>query len=429
MNNPEGILFDENLQAQIKSKFFMVNEDPTYGKRLFFDNSGGSLRLKQAVEEKCKYEKYPDCPERYHARALQLKKVVNDGTKEIMEVIFGANQDYGALMTELTASQTMFQIVEIILESVDGDNVVVSELEHPSAFDSVEFYCKKLGKEMRIAKANPNTGRIDADEVIKLIDNKTCLLSIMTASNISGAIMDIDTIISEAKKISPNIYVISDAVQHAPHMSMDVMNNNIDAMNFAPYKFFGVRGCGFAYLSERLANLPHHKLIKKSPKTFELGTPSPGNFAAMLAVIDYVCWIGKHYSSSNDRRTLYVEGMNRIHLHEKALLNRLLNGSDKVPGLRYMNGVHVAADPQSLDNRDLIAGILIDGIEPKECVKKYLEKGVLVCERASDSLYSKRIVYALNEVNGLIRVSPMHCHDINDIDEFLLITQEIIASL
>jgi selenocysteine lyase/cysteine desulfurase len=41
-------------------------------------------------------------------------------------------------------------------------------------------------------------------------------------------------------------------------------------------------------------------------------------------------------------------------------------------------------------------------------------------------LYSKRIVESLG-LNGAIRVSPLHCHDAGDIDEFLKITAQLAA--
>ncbi len=199
----------------------------------------------------------------------------------------------------------------------------------------------------------------------------------------------------------------------------------IDAMNFAPYKFFSVRGCGFAYVSDRVANMPHHKIIAKDQKVFELGTPAPGNFAAMIAVIDYVCFIGQKFIASGDRKTLFREGKRRIHLHETALLYRLLEGTEEVPGLRHIKGVEVSADSESLEGRDLIAGIRVEGMEVIALGEEYQKRGVTTAPRAATSIYSKRIVEALGADKGLVRVSPMHCHSAEDIDEFLKITAEI----
>lgn len=422
MGNKYGVLFDNELQESLKKRFFYVDEDPEYGKRLFFENSGGSLRLKRCVEAKEEIERFPDCPERIHERSLKLKALVETGTKEIMEIIFGARE--GSLITELTASQTMFHMVGLIMENIPGTNAVVSSIEHPSAFDAIEFYCKKTGKEMRVVPANKKTGGIDPEEVVKYVDKDTCLLSVMSASNISGNIMDIETIVKKARKIKPDLYIISDAVQHAPHSKLDVDRLKIDGMNFAPYKFFGIRGCGFAYVSPRVAALPHHKLIAKDQSVFELGTSAPANFKAAMEIINYVCDIGRHFIDSEDKKTLYDEGMRRIHLHERALLYRLLEGSDEVPGLRHIDGVTVFMDIDDLSARDLIVAIAIENTDFTECVAEYQRRGVTVYERINTSIYSKRILDSLG-LDGAIRVSPLHCHGTDDIDDFLRITAEI----
>lgn len=417
-----GLLFDEELRKELKDKFYYTDADPIHGARLFFENSGGSLRLKRCVEAKAEIERFPDCPERIHERSLYLKGLVERGTREILEIIFGAKS--GALITELTASQAMFHMVGLIMENIPGTNAVVSSLEHPSAFDAIEFYCQKTGKELRVIPANKKTGGIDPEEVIKYVDKDTCLLSVMSASNISGNIMDIAKIVKLAREIKPDLYVISDAVQHAPHSALDVDALQIDGMNIAPYKFFGIRGCGFAYVSDRVAALPHRKLIAREQTNFELGTSAPANFAAMMEIIDYVCEIGKHYLNGKSKKELFREGMKRIHLHERALLHRLLDGTDDTPGLRRIKGVTVCVDTEDLTARDLIAAIVIDGKDFTECVAEYQRRGVTVYERVNTSIYSKRILDALG-LDGAIRVSPLHCHGTDDIDKFLKITAEI----
>ncbi len=411
----KGVFFEPELLKNVRNEFCMLENDPQSGRRLFFDNSGGSLRLRKAVEAKCALEQFPDCPERDHDRGVMLKGIVKKGTEELRDIVFDARG--GSIMTELTASQCMFRIVDTILSSVKGGNAVVSELEHPSAFDSVHFFGEKYGVEVRVAHANKVTGRIDPEEIDRLCDKNTRLVSVMLASNISGSVMDMQGIAAAARAKNPDVYVISDGVQYAPHMAMEAGKLGLDAVNFAPYKFFSVRGCGYAYVSDRVARLPHDKLIAKPYDVFELGTPAPGNFAAMMSVIDYVCSIGARFTADTDRKAQYGEGMWRIHLQERALLQRMLSG------LRQMKKVHISADPESVVGRDLIAGIEIEGMSVKAAAEEYQRRGIVTAPRAADSLYSKRIVEALGAMNGLVRVSPMHCHSAEEIDEFLNVTE------
>lgn len=425
-NEIKGVFFSDEYQKTLENKFCYADADPADGHRLFFENSGGSLRLRDAVEKKTMLEAFPDCPERNRGRGYGLSYYVSEGTKEIMEVIFGAHS--GALLSELTASQCMFLAVTTILENADwGKNAVTSLLEHPSAHDAVEYACRKTGREFREVPANPETGGIDVEEVLRHVDKDTVLVSIMAASNISGNIMDIKEISRRVHEINPDIYVVSDAVQHAPHALIDVEDWNVDVCNFAPYKFFSVRGCGYAYVSPRVASMFHPRLKCKDADIWQLGTPAPGNFAAMMAVIRYVADIGLHFSSDTEGlRSQYAEGMKHIHLQERALLYRMLEGTDEVPGLRHIPGVLIYTDIDDLTKKDLIVAMGVKGISLPELAETYMKRGITVFERMKSSPYSERIVNTLGiQEDGAIRVSPLHCYGPSDIDEYLKITAQI----
>jgi selenocysteine lyase/cysteine desulfurase len=197
----------------------------------------------------------------------------------------------------------------------------------------------------------------------------------------------------------------------------------IDGVAFAPYKFFGVRGSGIGYVSERLSVLPHPKLLGKD-MTWTLGSPAPSHYAVISEVVDYVCWIGSQYISSTDRRTLFMEGMNRIKLHERALMNRMLNGSEGIQGLRRMAGVKVYLDHEDMTSRDFIIAVALNNWGYSEAVREYERRGVIVFERLSSSIYSKRMLESFG-IDGAIRISPLHCNNFDEIDEFLKITMEM----
>lgn len=422
--NNEGVLFSDELMKEIKGRFYHIDSDPRTGKRLFFDNAGGSFRLKKALSSFEEIDALPDCPERVHDTAMFLQDIQKKGTDDVRVIL---NAKDGSIVTSLTASQAMFQLVGTIAENIPGTNMVTTVLEHPSSFDAMTYYAHKTGKELRVIPSNPVTGGIDTADVLKLVDQDTCVLSVMYASNISGAIMDIENIVQEARKIKPNLYIIVDAVQHAPHGVIDLTKTPVDAMNFAPYKFFGVRGSGIAYVSDRMAALPHHKLLAKAPSEWELGSPAPAHFAVITAIVDYVCWIGSKFCQSDNRRALFVEGMNRIALHERALMHYMLEGTAARPGLRHMDGVSVLLDNPDMTARDLIMAMAIDGMDYTKTVRAYERRGVIVYERVASSLYSKRMLESFH-LQGAIRISPLHCHTIGDIDNFLAITKDIVAS-
>lgn len=421
MNDSIGTLFSDELTREIKSRFHYVDHDYEGNERLFFDNAGGSFRLKAAVERLAVIDAIPDCTERVHRAARYLQDIQSKGTADFRLI---CNATGGAVFASLTASGAMFDMVRAIAENIHGNNFVTSTLEHPSSFDAVSYYAKRLGKELRVAKSNPVSGGIDVDEIVGLIDADTCFLSVMYASNISGAKIDIKTIVERARAIKPDLYIIVDAVQHAPHGVIDLQETPVDAINIAPYKFFGCWGSGMSWLSNRAARLPHHKLTGKPADFWDIGSSAPAQFAVVTAIVDYVCWIGSKFSQTTDRRSLFVKGMELIELHERALLSRMLEGTPTCPGLRKISGVSVFLDHPDLSRRDLIVAAAFDELGPADAVREYEKHGVIVYERVASSLYSKRMLDSFG-ISGAIRVSPLHCHSADDIDRFLAVTAEI----
>ncbi|HGL5380409.1 aminotransferase class V-fold PLP-dependent enzyme [Burkholderia orbicola] len=417
MSSPRGALFPDALMQQIKSRFHHVDRDVDGRERLFFDNAGGSFRLKAAVDAYARVDALPDCPERIHARALDLQAIQSRGEDDVRTIL---NAQGGTVYASLTASGAMFDMVRAIMENVPGTNAVTTVLEHPSSYDAMTVYAERTGKTLRIAPSNPVTGGVDVDAIVALVDADTALLSVMAASNISGAKFDIETIVARAREKKPDLFIVVDAVQHAPHGVIDLQRTPVDGINFAPYKFFGCRGSGMSWLSERAAALPHHRLAAKENGVWELGSPAPAQFAVVSSIVDYVAWIGRYFTDSDDRRTLFVEGMHRIELHERALLAALLDG------LRAIDGVEVYWDHADLTQRDLIVGIGFAHLEPTQAVREYGKHGVIVYERVASSLYSGRMLTSFG-LPGAVRISPLHCHAPDDIARFLAITEALAA--
>ncbi|MGR3909819.1 aminotransferase class V-fold PLP-dependent enzyme [Burkholderia sp. SR8] len=417
MSSPRGALFPDALMQQIKSRFHHVDRDIDGRERLFFDNAGGSFRLKAAVDAYARIDGLPDCPERIHARALDLQAIQSRGEDDVRTIL---NARGGTVYASLTASGAMFDMVRAIMENVPGTNAVTTVLEHPSSYDAMTYYAERTGKTLRIAPSNPATGGVDVDAIVSLVDADTALLSVMFASNISGAKFDVDTIVARAREKKPDLFIVVDAVQHAPHGIIDLQRTPVDGINFAPYKFFGCRGSGMSWLSPRAAALPHHRLAAKENGVWELGSPAPAQFAVVSAIVDYVSWIGRYFIDSDERRTLFVEGMHRIELHERALLAALLDG------LRAIDGVDVYWDHDDLTKRDLIVGIGFANLEPTQAVREYEKHGVIVYERVASSLYSGRMLKSFG-LAGAVRVSPLHCHAPDDIARFLEITEALAA--
>ena len=418
-------MFTEEELAEIRAQFYYVDEDYYGRKRLFFDNAGGSLRLKKAEEAFHKIDSMPDASEHSNSLALELAALEDRGREDIKHVIFNAKN--GTIYPTYTASQIAMEMVRVILENTTGTNVVTTMLEHPSVFDAARMYSEKHGMELRVAGVNKETGGVDAETILGLIDKDTALLCCMAASNISGYIYEMEKICKKAREINPDIYIYIDAVQHAPHGILDPEKWGADVTSFAPYKFFGVRGFGIAWLSDRVSTFAHHRLLGKAEDDWEIGSPATAQFAVITEIINYVADLGKKaFPGETDRRKLFEAGMQRIADHERGLLEMMLEGTGDVPGLRHIPGVIVQMDGKDLMTRDLILGIEFEHLTCQQAVAEYEKRGVITFERALTSMYSKRMVEAFDS-KGMVRLSPLHVNTPAEIRQFLQVTKELAA--
>ena len=418
-------MFSEEELAEIRAQFYYVDKDYYGRKRLFFDNAGGSLRLKKAEEAFRRIDSMPDASEHSNSLALELAALEDRGREDIKHVIFNAKS--GTIYPTYTASQIAMEMVRVILEYAKGTNVVTTMLEHPSVFDAARMYSEKHSMELRVSGVNKETGGVDAETILGLIDENTALLCCMAASNISGYIYETEKICKKAREINPDIYIYIDAVQHAPHGILDPEKWGADVTSFAPYKFFGVRGFGIAYLSDRVSTFAHHRLLGKAEDDWEIGSPATAQFAVITEIINYVTDLGKKvFPEETDRRKLFESGMQRIADHERGLLWMMLEGTGDVPGLRHIPGVIVQMDGKDLMTRDLILGVEFEHLTCQQAVAEYEKRGVITFERALTSMYSKRMVEAFDS-KGMVRLSPLHVNTPAEIRQFLQVTKELAA--
>ena len=441
-------MFSGQELEEIRQKFYYVDKDYTGRERLFFDNAGGSLRLIAAEEEFRRIDSMPDASEHSNRVALELAALEDRGREDLKKVVFGAKG--GALYPSYTASQIAMEVIRVIMENAVGTNVVITKLEHPSVYDAASLYAGKYGMELRVADVNRKTGGVDAQAVADLVDEGTALLCCMAASNISGYIYETAKICALAREKNPSVYIYVDAVQHAPHACLDPEGWGADAVSFAPYKFFGVRGFGVAWLSDRVSAFTHHRLLGKAKDDWEIGSPATAQFASIVKIVDYVAELGRKESLSEenpekifggqaagadpvkkaptgpDRRRLFEAGMQRIADHERGLLWLLLEGAGGEPGLRRIPGVKVQMDGEELSTRDLILGIEFEDMNCKEAAAEYEKRGVITFERSPDSMYSRRMVEAFDS-KGVVRLSPLHVNTPQEIARFLRITREMAA--
>lgn len=422
MNHLErkGELFSTDLLRTIRDSFYYVEESPHAGKRIFLDSASGSLRLKPMVdvvsEELSSYAQFKRIdPASKHAEALVEECIAH------LHLFIGTEK--GTFFFGPSSTFTMFYMADVIMSNApEGSNVVTTNLDHPAIYESTWSFANKYNLERRVVGFNKEKGCLETERVLEKIDSKTSLLGIIHASNITGAINHLEEIILEARKVNPSLFVLVDGVQYAPHGSMDLKRIHADAYVFGGYKIFCKKGIAFAHLSDRMARLPHWKFRDVPEDNWVLGTLDEATLTGFSTVIEYIASLGKNFTSSTDIRQQIVKGMERVHLHSRALLELILFGDESIPGLFNMDHVEIyGIDRDALGERTSLVSFRLKGLGGLEASQKYYEQGISLSPRLSN-VYSKHILEVLGTTD-VVRVSMCHYNTPAEIREFLKITE------
>ncbi len=110
----KNMLTGQELE-EIREQFYYVDKDCYGRERLFFDNAGGSLRLKKAEEAFHRIDSMPDASEHSNSLALELAALEDKGREDIRKVIFNAKS--GAIYPSYTASQIAMEMIRVITEN------------------------------------------------------------------------------------------------------------------------------------------------------------------------------------------------------------------------------------------------------------------------------------------------------------------------
>ena len=185
-----------------------------------------------------------------------------------------------------------------------GDNIVLSVMEHHANIVPWHFLRERLGVELKWVNIDDN-GNLDPQSVIDAIDNKTKLVAITHMSNVLGTIVDVKTICHEAQSLG--VASLVDGSQGAVHMPVDVQDIGCDFYPITGHKLCGPTGSGAIYVkAERMAEMRPfigggdmikevHKdtiIYNEPPMKFEAGTPGIVQTIGFGVALNYMMNIG-----------------------------------------------------------------------------------------------------------------------------------------
>lgn len=118
----------------------------------------------------------------------------------------------------------------------EGDEVIISEMEHHSNIVSWQLVQARKGIRLRVIPVTDN-GELCLDEYERLFNEHTRLVSITHVSNVLGTVNPVKDMIATAH--SHGVPVLVDGAQSTPHFAVDVQELDCDFFAFSRHKIYG----------------------------------------------------------------------------------------------------------------------------------------------------------------------------------------------
>ena len=212
----------------------------------------------------------------------------------------------------------------------EGDEVIVTEMEHHSNIVSWQLQAMKRGIVVKHISITDD-GLLDLSTLNSQLSTKTKLVSVAHVSNVLGTVNPVEEIIKTAHE--HGIPVLVDGAQSAPHFKVDVQAMDCDFFAFSGHKMYGPTGIGVLYGKEEwLEKLPPYQgggemidkvtwektTFERLPFKFEAGTPDYVATHGLSKAIEYIDSIGFEAIQQHEQeltrycmtQLMTIEGMN-----------------------------------------------------------------------------------------------------------------------
>ncbi|HWK65578.1 MAG TPA: cysteine desulfurase-like protein [Rhizobiaceae bacterium] len=331
------------------------------------------------------------------------------------EIIIGAN------MTTLTyhMSRTVGRHWKA------GDEIIVTRMDHEGNVSPWLQLAEDRGLTVHFLPFDPRSWQIEEDSLSALLSDRTKLVALNYASNLTGSINRVKELTARAKATGAIVYV--DAVQFAPHGLVDVQALGCDFLACSAYKFFGPH-MGILWGRQALMDtLVPYKCRCSSdvlPERFELGTPQIELMAGLSATIAYFEALGERSGATGSRREKIAAAFEASIAYEAGLARRLIDGLSAIPGLT----IHGITDPHRLDERVPTVSFTVDGITPDEIARGLADDNIFVW---SGHNYAWEVVHQLGipADQGVVRIGIAHYNTTEEIEETIASVVRVVSTL
>jgi cysteine desulfurase family protein (TIGR01976 family) len=332
---------------------------------------------------------------------------------EADEIVFGPN------MTTLT-----FAISRAIgRELGPGDEIVVTRLDH-DANVSPWLALEEKGVTIRWAEINDEDCTLDMADLAGKINSRTKLVAAGYASNAVGTINPVKEIVRLAHAAGALAYI--DAVHYGPHGLIDVAALDCDFLACSTYKFFGPHMGVLFGKREHLKRLRPYKVRPNTntiPNCWEWGTLNHECIAGIAACVEYLADVGRRARPDVRTRRAAIEvAYEVIHQHERGLMERMIAGLVKIPGL----SIYGITDRARFEDRCATLAVRIEGRTPLELASKLGERGFFTWD---GNYYALNLTEHLDveKSGGFLRIGLVHYNTEEEVDRLLAALREIAS--
>jgi len=312
---------------------FPILKEKVYNKRLvYLDNGATSQRPKRVVDKITEY--YLKYNSNVHRGVHYLSNKCTDANEESRKIIkdfINADSTEEIIFTRGTTES-----INLVASSFgdtfvsEGDEVVITEMEHHSDIVPWQMLCERKGCVLKIIPFKDN-GELDLSNIDNIITNRTKYVGAVYVSNVLGIVNPIEVIIRKAHDVGAKVLI--DGAQAIQHMKIDVQKLDCDFFAFSSHKIYGPTGVGVLYGKwnllnsmppwqgggEMIENVTFEKTTyNELPFKFEAGTPDFIGIIGLGEALKYVSEIG----------------LDNIAAYEKDLVDYAVSEMSKISGMR-----------------------------------------------------------------------------------------------
>ncbi len=410
------------LMREIRDRFALVDTCPEQGRRIFFENAGGALTLNAVVEVSAAYAAMPDNQGRDNAASKAGSAVIAAARDDFKRFL---NAKSGQVFMGESGTELLFRLIRTACLGVEkGGTVIGSSIEHPASRSAAMRWADIAGLGYINVPHDEAAGLVTPAAYSQYIRPDTRIATILHSSPVTGMAMDLGAIAAAIRAVAPDCIIIVDGIQYAAHGGVDVAAAGIDGYVISPYKVFSRHGYGLAWISDRLAAMPHDSLIGAPGAPWDMGTRDAGAFACFSEVVRYFEWLGGRVSNADNRRGLIGAAGKAMAAQEQALTRLMLKGTANQRGLADMPGALVIGGADNPARRGLVS-VAFEAMDSGAVVAALNGRGIRTHIRRADH-YSGNVLEPLG-LESCVRISLCHYNTAEEVLALLAALDEILA--